>query len=41
MESAGKNGPKLRKRVFYNKPLMMKNFRDEAEKILMGTTHGL
>ena len=37
---AGKNGLQLRKRVFNNKPLMVKNFRDKAERILMGTGTG-
>lgn len=41
MEPAGKNGLKLRKKVLYNKPLMMKDFRDEAGKILMETMDGL
>lgn len=41
MELAGKNGLKLGKRVFNKKPLMMKNFRDKAETILMETMDGL
>jgi len=40
-EPAGKNGLKLSKKVLYNKPLMMKDFRDEAGKILMETMDGL
>lgn len=41
MEPAGENGLRLEKRVFNNKPLTMKNFRDKAEKILMETVGGL
>lgn len=41
MEPAGKNGPKLGKRVSNNKPLMMRNLRDKAEKILMDIMDGL
>lgn len=39
-EPSGKSGLKLRKGVFNNKPLMMKDFRVEAEKILMETMDG-
>lgn len=35
-ELSGKNSLKLRKRVFNNKPLMVKNFRDEAGDINEG-----
>lgn len=37
---AGKNGLKLRKRVFNNAPLMVKNVRDKAGTALMGTRMG-
>lgn len=40
MEPSGKSGLKLRKGVFNNEPLMMKDFRDKAEKILMETVDG-
>lgn len=41
IELSVKDGLKLRKRVLNNDPLMMKNFRDEAKKILMETIDGL
>lgn len=41
MEPASRNGLKLGKRVSNNKPLMMRNFSDKAEKILMEIMDGL